>query len=152
VQAFGPLSGINVVNYYGPRIYNILGITTRESLLIIDTNGVLAIVYCTTGLALLDRVGRIKPLIVSAAGLATALLINAIQGQYFNTDNAAQMRSMAAMNFLFSFFYTPLGIISWVYPAEIFPVEVFGACDYDVYELDGEFDFCAVYAAGVDGY
>ncbi|KAF7591676.1 hypothetical protein BBP40_001254 [Aspergillus hancockii] len=124
VQAFGPLSGINVINYYGPRIYEILGITTRESLLIIGINGALAIVYCTIGLYVLDRVGRIKPLIVSAAGLATALLINAVQGQYFNPGNASQMRSMVAMNFLFSFFYTPLGIISWVYPAEIFPVEV----------------------------
>ncbi|KAE8420321.1 general substrate transporter [Aspergillus pseudocaelatus] len=124
VQAFGPLSGINVINYYGPRIYEILGITTRESLLIIGINGALAIVYCTIGLGLLDRVGRIKPLMASAGGTATALLINAVQGQYFNPENANQMRSMVAMNFLFSFFYTPLGIISWVYPAEIFPVEV----------------------------
>ncbi|KZM26568.1 uncharacterized protein EKO05_0005418 [Ascochyta rabiei] len=28
------------------------------------------------------------------------------------------------MNFAFSFFYTPLDLISWVYPAEVFPVEV----------------------------
>lgn len=123
VQAFGPLSGINVVNYYGPRIYNILGISTRESLLIIGISGALSIVWCTIGLALLDRVGRVKPLLVSAAGLAAALLVNAVQGQYFNPSNGAQLRSMVAMNFAFSFFYTPLGIISWVYPAEIFPVE-----------------------------
>jgi MFS family permease len=124
VQAFGPLSGINVINYYGPRIYEILGVSTRESLLIIGINGALSIVWCSIGLALLDRVGRIKPLLISAAGLATALLINAVQGQYFNPNNGAQLRSMVAMNFLFSFFYTPLGIISWVYPAEVFPVEV----------------------------
>ncbi|KAF9873843.1 hypothetical protein CkaCkLH20_08577 [Colletotrichum karsti] len=124
VQAFGPLSGINVINYYGPRIYSILNIPVRESLLIIGINGALSIVWCSIGLYLLDRVGRIKPLLVSATGMASALLINAVQGQYFNTENANQMRSMVAMNFLFSFFYTPLGIISWVYPAEIFPVEV----------------------------
>ncbi|KAH7074495.1 general substrate transporter [Paraphoma chrysanthemicola] len=123
VQAFGPLSGINVINYYGPRIYEILGISTRESLLIIGISGALSIVWCTIGLALLDRVGRVKPLLVSAAGLAAALLVNAIQGQYLDPSNGAQLRSMVAMNFLFSFFYTPLGIISWVYPAEIFPVE-----------------------------
>lgn len=124
VQAFGPLSGINVINYYGPRIYSILGISTRESLMIVGISGALSIVWCTIGLALLDRVGRVKPLIVSAAGLAAALLVNAIQGQYFSPSNSAQLRSMVAMNFVFSLFYTPLGIISWVYPAEIFPVEV----------------------------
>jgi hypothetical protein len=46
-----------------------------------------------------------------------------VQAQYLNINNSAQLRSMVAMNFVFSFFYTPLGIISWVYPAEIFPVE-----------------------------
>ncbi|KAL1598473.1 hypothetical protein SLS59_006757 [Nothophoma quercina] len=124
VQAFGPLSGINVINYYGPRIYEILGISTRESLLIIGISGALSIVWCSIGLAILDKLGRIKPLLISAAGLAAALLVNAVQGQYFNPNNGAQLRSMVAMNFAFSFFYTPLGIISWVYPAEIFPVEV----------------------------
>ncbi|KAL4893749.1 general substrate transporter [Aspergillus ambiguus] len=124
VQAFGPLSGMNVINYYGPRIYDILGIDNQTSLMIIGISGALSIVYCTIGLYLVDKVGRIKPLIVSAAFLAAALLINAVQGQYMDPNNPNQLRSMVAMNFVFSLFYTPLGIISWVYPAEIFPVEV----------------------------
>ncbi|KAH8659955.1 general substrate transporter [Xylariales sp. PMI_506] len=124
VQAFGPLSGINVINYYGPRIYGILGIKTQTSLMIIGISGALSIVYCTIGLYTLDKIGRIKPLIVSAAGLGAALLVNAVQAQYLNENNTNQLRSMVAMNFVFSLFYTPLGIISWVYPAEIFPVEV----------------------------
>ncbi|KAI0156261.1 general substrate transporter [Pestalotiopsis sp. NC0098] len=124
VQAFGPLSGINVINYYGPRIYSILGIDTQTSLMIIGISGALSIVYCTIGLWALDKVGRVKPLIVSAAGLGAALLVNAVQAQHLNPENHNQLRSMVAMNFVFSLFYTPLGIISWVYPAEIFPVEV----------------------------
>ncbi|KAK8009816.1 general substrate transporter [Apiospora arundinis] len=117
------LGGINVINYYGPSIYKILGISTQQSLLIIGISGALSIVYCSVGLLLLDRVGRVKPLLVSAAGLAAALLVNAVQAQYFHESNTNQLRSMVAMNFVFSMFYTPLGIISWVYPAEIFPVE-----------------------------
>lgn len=92
--------------------------------MIIGISGALSIVYCTIGLWLLDRVGRVKPLVVSAAGLGAALLVNAVQAQYLNPENTNQLRSMVAMNFVFSLFYTPLGIISWVYPAEIFPVEV----------------------------
>ncbi|KAL2134793.1 hypothetical protein VTI74DRAFT_10777 [Chaetomium olivicolor] len=124
IQAFGPLSGINVINYYGSRMYGILGISAQTSLMIIGISGALSIVYCTIGLRLLEKLGRIKPLIVSAAGLAAALLVNAVQGQYFNADNGNQLRSMVAMNFVFSLFYTPLGNTSWVYPAEILPVEV----------------------------
>ena len=119
VQAFGPLSGINVINYYGPRIYEILEIDTRTSLMIIGISGALSVVYCTIGLLVVDKVGRIKPLILSAAGMAAALVANAAMSQHLNQNNANQLRAMVAMNFVFSLFYTPLGIISWVYPAEI---------------------------------
>ncbi|KXH33494.1 hypothetical protein CSIM01_10550 [Colletotrichum simmondsii] len=124
VQAFSPLSGINVINYFGPRIYELLGIGTQTSLMIIGINGALGIIYNTVGLWLLDRIGRVRPLIASAVGLAAALLVNAVQFQYLDRSNADQLRSMVAMNFVFGFFFTPLGIISWVYPAEIFPLEI----------------------------
>ncbi|KAI9667910.1 MAG: hypothetical protein M1821_000730 [Bathelium mastoideum] len=124
VQALGPLSGINVINYYGPQIYKILGFSNQTSLMIIGISGALSIVYCTIGLWLLDRVGRIKPLIVSAAGLAASLVVNAALSQHLDPSNGNLLRAMVAMNFVFSLFYTPLGIISWVYPAEIFPVEI----------------------------
>ncbi|OCT46896.1 hypothetical protein CLCR_02626 [Cladophialophora carrionii] len=109
---------------YGPRIYKLLRIDTQTSLMIIGISGGLSIIYCSIGLYLIDKVGRVKPLIVCAFFLATSLLVNAVQAQYLNPANENQLRSMVAMNFVFSLFYSPLGIISWVYPAEIFPVEV----------------------------
>lgn len=124
VQAFGPLSGINVINYYGTRIYSSLGIDTRTTLMIIGISGGLSIIYCTIGLWALERVGRIRPLIVSAAGMAAALVCNAAMSQHYNESNTNQLRAMVAMNFVFSLFYTSPGIISWVYPAEIFPVDI----------------------------
>jgi hypothetical protein len=84
--------------------------------MIIGISGALSIVYCSIGLYMIDKIGRIKPLIVSAAFLAAALLVNAVQAQYINPNNGNQLRSMVAMNFVFSLFYTPLGIISWVNP------------------------------------
>ncbi|KAJ5372716.1 hypothetical protein N7517_004722 [Penicillium concentricum] len=124
VQAFGVLSGINVINYYGTRIYATLGFDTQMSLMIIGISGALSIVFCTGGLWALERVGRIKPLIVAAAGMAGALLCNAAMSQHWDEGNQNQLRAMVAMNFVFSFFYTFVGIISWVYPAEIFPVDI----------------------------
>lgn len=124
VQAFGPLSGINVINYYGTRIYASLGIDTKTSLMIIGISGALSIVYCTGGLWALERVGRIKPLIIGSAGMALALVCNAAMSQHYDETNNNELRAMVAMNFVFSFFYTFIGIISWVYPAEIFPVDI----------------------------
>ncbi|RAH42504.1 sugar porter family MFS transporter [Aspergillus brunneoviolaceus CBS 621.78] len=124
VQAFGPLSGINVINYYATRIYSSLGFDTRTTLMIVGISGALSIVWATIGLWALERVGRVKPLIISAAGMAGALVCNAAMSQHWNENNANQLRAMVAMNFVFSFFYTAPGIISWVYPAEIFPVDI----------------------------
>jgi MFS family permease len=131
IQAFGQLSGINVVNYYGVTIYNLLGIDTRTGLMIIGISGSLSIVYCALGLYFLERVGRIKPMIFSAIGCALTLLVNAVLSQFYVASatqalstNANALRAMVAMNLVFSFFFTFTGIITWVYPAEIFPVEI----------------------------
>jgi hypothetical protein len=111
-------------------IYKILGITTGTSLMIVGIGGALSILYCAGGLYLLDRIGRVRPLIFSAVGCGLALLVNAILSQYyvvqsgFQTSNGNALRAMVAMNFVFSFFFTFTGIISWVYPAEIFPIEI----------------------------
>lgn len=130
IQAFGQFSGINVINYYGVSIYQLLGINTRTSLMIIGISGSLSIVYCALGLYFLERVGRIKPMIFSALGCAFTLLVNAVLSQYYVTGSLSKdpnpnaLRAMVAMNLVFSFFFTFTGIITWVYPAEIFPVEI----------------------------
>ncbi|KAH6674947.1 general substrate transporter [Halenospora varia] len=130
IQAFGQLSGINVINYYGVTIYKLLGIDTRTSLMIIGISGSLSIVYCALGLYFLERFGRIKPMVFSALGMAGTLLVNGVLSQFYitgslskNPDPAA-LRAMVAMNLVFSLFFTFTGIITWVYPAEIFPVEI----------------------------
>ncbi|KAK5680159.1 hypothetical protein LTS10_007086 [Elasticomyces elasticus] len=107
IQAFGQLSGINVINYYGNEIYKLLGIDTATSLKIVGISGALSIVYRVIGLWLLDRVGRIKPMIVATAGCALALLVNSVLSQYYvagneetTNPNGNALRAMVAMNFV----------------------------------------------------
>ncbi|KAI9488488.1 general substrate transporter [Zychaea mexicana] len=126
IQLAGQLSGINVINYYGPRIYAALDIDTQTSLMIIGISGALSIVWCTIGLWLSESIGRVKPLIIACYGMACCLLINAVLSQTVvaaGTTNHNALRASVSMNFLISFFFTPLGINSWIYPAEIFNTE-----------------------------
>ncbi|KAL4900631.1 hypothetical protein BDW74DRAFT_188072 [Aspergillus multicolor] len=125
-QFFCQTSGLNVINYYGPRIYESLNINTQTSLMIIGISGTLSLLYTTAALALIDRVGRVKPLIVGALGCAAAMLINAVLNRFFpaGSENHHALRAEVAMNFVIQFFFVALGVISWVYPSEIFPTEV----------------------------
>ena len=59
--------------------------------MIIGISGALSIIYCTIGLWLLDRVGRVKPLIVSAGGCALALIVNAALSQHLHGAGPNQL-------------------------------------------------------------
>ena len=115
-----------VINYYGQEIYLLLGIETGTALKIVGISGALSIIYCMIGLYILDRVGRVKPLLVATTGCALALLVNAILSQYYVAgkdlaagSNENALRAMVAMNFVFSFFFTMIGIITWVYVSSV---------------------------------
>jgi sugar porter (SP) family MFS transporter len=122
IQAFTQTSGVNVIGYYGPRIYATLGFSVSTSLFIIGIYGAFAQLWNTVCLAVMDRVGRKKLLLPSMVGMGAALCVNATLAHYFDPDtstNQHALRANVAMNFVFSVFFTSLGVISWVYPAEI---------------------------------
>jgi sugar porter (SP) family MFS transporter len=122
IQALTQTSGINVINYYGPRIYATLGVSVSTSLFIIGVYGAFAQVWNTVCLAVLDRIGRKKLLVPSVFGMGAALCVNATLAHYFDPETTANqnaLRASVSMNFVFSIFFTSLGVISWIYPAEI---------------------------------
>jgi hypothetical protein len=101
-----------------------LGIELGTSLKIIGISGSLSLLWTTSGLLSLDRVGRVKPLIFSASGMAAALIVNSVMAKFYvladnPNPNHDALRGMVAMNFVFSLFFTYVGIISWVYPPEV---------------------------------
>lgn len=75
-------------------------------------------------LAFLDCIGRINALIISAAGMTCALVVNAAISQHRDSKNLGQTTCYGCHEYVFSFFFTITEIISWVYPAEIFPISL----------------------------
>ncbi|OQU96545.1 hypothetical protein CLAIMM_02613 [Cladophialophora immunda] len=130
IQLFTITSGINVINYYGPRIYSYLHFSTTRSLMIIGIYGALAQVYNTICIAFVDRVGRRKLLIPSMLGMGAALCVNAtlshfyIDGKQDPSRNENALRACVAMYFVFSVFFTSLGCISWIFSSEVFPTAI----------------------------
>ncbi|KAL1965387.1 hypothetical protein VTN77DRAFT_5824 [Rasamsonia byssochlamydoides] len=127
IQAFTQCSGTNVIQYYGPRIYATLGLSTSTSLMIIGIWGALAVFWNTVFMSFIDRVGRRKLLIPSMLGMGATLCVEATLAHYFDPDSAtndAALRAAISMFFVFTLFFTALGLISWVYPSEIFPTAI----------------------------
>ncbi|EER26394.1 major facilitator superfamily protein [Coccidioides posadasii C735 delta SOWgp] len=127
IQASTQCSGINVINYYGPRIYAALGFETSRSLMIIGVSGALAQAWNTLCLLVLDRIGRRTLLIPSLIGMGATLCVEATLFEFFHPEtsrNANALRAQVAMYFVFSLFFTSLGVISWIYPSEIFPTAI----------------------------
>lgn len=121
LQLSSQLSGVNVINYYGPRIYSALNFGLQESLLIIGINGALSVCETALGFVVVDKIGRVKPLIVGAFGMAFALLVEAVLASTIDANptpssNQNALRASVAMNSVFSVFFTPVGIIGWVSP------------------------------------
>lgn len=127
IQALTQTSGVNVIGYYGPRIYATLGFSVSKSLFIIGIYGAFAQLWNTVCLATIDQIDRKKLLLPSMFGMGAALCVNATLAHYFNPDtstNENALRASVSMNFVFSVFFTSLGVISWVYPAEIMPTAI----------------------------
>lgn len=123
IQLFTQLSGVNVIGYFGPRIYSALGYTTTSALFIQAIYGALALLWNTVCLAVVDRVGRRKLLIPSMIGMGAALCVEATLVRYYDpqtTTNHNALRASVAMNFVFSIFFTSLGVISWIFAGEVF--------------------------------
>lgn len=124
IQAFTQCSGTNVIMYYGPRIYSALGYSSSVSLMIPGVWGALAVFWNTLFMLFIDRVGRRKLLIPSMLGMGAVLCVEATLANYFDpstSHNGPALRAAISMFFLFSLFFTSLGLISWIYPAEVFP-------------------------------
>ncbi|PWY92342.1 general substrate transporter [Aspergillus heteromorphus CBS 117.55] len=130
MQVFTQCSGTNVISNYNPSLYQILGLSQSTSLILQGIWGALAQFWNTVFILFIDRVDRRKLLLPSLLGMGASMCVEAIMGQvYGNFEDASAtnpnaIRGAIAMFFVFSLFYTSLGLISWIYPSEIFPTAI----------------------------
>ncbi|GLB40553.1 putative general substrate transporter [Lyophyllum shimeji] len=127
VQIFTQLTGINVINYFGPQMYTSLGVTGSKALLVQGIYGAVGPIANLFFITLvLDRVGRKKPLMFGAASFVATFSILAAIVATNPPDaphpNTAAQRAGIAMIFLTSVFFSlSFGPVSWVLASEVFP-------------------------------
>ncbi len=123
VAMFNQFSGINAILYYAPRIFELSGLAAADSLyqsiLIGVTNGIFTI----AGLALIDRVGRKKLLIVGSVGMSVCLGL--VAKTFYSQDFSGFVLLIYLLIYIM-FFAFSTGAVIWVLIAEVFPNKVRG--------------------------
>jgi sugar porter (SP) family MFS transporter len=117
------LSGINVVIYYAPTIFQSVGFSSTQTQ-IVATVGVGLVNMLTTILAmfLIDRIGRRKLLYIGFTGAAITLMIISMSAQ-LSAANLSMITFIAALGFIASFAIA-LGPIPHIMMSEVFPIHV----------------------------
>ena len=120
IAAFNQLSGINAILYYLNDIFAAAGFSRMSSNLQAVAIGVMNLVATLVGMALIDRVGRKRLLLIGALGTAASLACVAAIF-YFNSHRSLLVVALVAY---IGFFAISQGAVIWVYISEVFPNRV----------------------------
>ena len=135
LAVFQQLVGINVVFYYGAVLWQAVGFSENDALLINVLSGALSIGACIVSLLLVDRIGR-KPLLwIGSAGMAVTLAaVTAAFGTGTLADDGRLVLSdsmgvlaLVAANLYVIFFNASWGPVMWVMLGEMFPNQIRGS-------------------------
>jgi sugar porter (SP) family MFS transporter len=120
VASFNQLSGINALIYYTADIFAMAGAGRTSALWQSVTIGVTNLVFTLLAMAVIDRVGRKRLLLVGSLGLAACLFIAA----YAFERRIGGVLVLGSLIGYIAFFAVSQGAVIWVYLAEIFPNRV----------------------------
>ena len=135
LATFQQLVGINVIFYYGAVLWQAVGFSENDALLINVVSGALSIASVGAALLMIDKVGR-KPLLwIGSAGMTVTLILAAIAFSTATLDEAGQPQLSSAMgalalvgaNLYVMFFNFSWGPVMWVMLGEMFPNQIRGS-------------------------
>lgn len=123
VAMFNQFSGINAILYYAPRIFELTGLSSKDSMLQPVLIGVTNGLFTMLGLVIIDRVGRKKLLITGSIGMAFCLSLIA---RSFYLENFQGYELLLLLTGYIMFFAFSTGAVIWVIISEVFPNTVRG--------------------------
>lgn len=134
LAVFQQLVGINVVFYYGAVLWQSVGFTEGDALLINVVSGSVSIGAVMAALLLIDKVGRKPLLLIGSLGMAVSLAAvvvafssaKTVNGQLAMNEGMGTLALIAA-NVYVVFFNFSWGPVMWVMLGEMFPNQMRGS-------------------------
>ncbi|MBF7073880.1 sugar porter family MFS transporter [Glaciecola sp. MH2013] len=135
LATFQQLVGINVVFYYGAVLWQAVGFSESDALLINIISASVSIAACLITFKVIDKVGRKPLLTIGSIGMAVSL--GAMVVAFLNSDFDASSNSLdmgelgtvalIAANAYVFFFNLSWGPVMWVMLGEMFPNQIRGS-------------------------
>ncbi|MCU1088454.1 sugar porter family MFS transporter [Stenotrophomonas maltophilia] len=134
LACFQQLVGINVVFYYGVVLWQAVGFSENDALLINVLSGALSIGACVVTVLLIDRIGR-KPLLwFGSAGMSLSLALvvvafasGSLADGHLQLPGRMGTLALVAANAYVVFFNLSWGPVMWVMLGEMFPNQIRGS-------------------------
>lgn len=135
LATFQQLVGINVVFYYGAVLWQAVGFSESDALLINIIGASVSIAACLITLKVIDKVGRKPLLTIGSMGMAVTLLTMVVAFANSDYDPATKSLVMGdlgtvaliAANAYVFFFNLSWGPVMWVMLGEMFPNQIRGS-------------------------
>ncbi len=121
LAVFNQLSGINVIMYYAPLIFEKSGLATDVAMLNTVAVGVTNLVLTIVAMFFIDRLGRKTLLLIGAVGMFFSLF-GAAMNFYSGVPGGIGIL-ICIVGFIASFAFSQ-GAVIWVFLSEIFPNKV----------------------------
>jgi len=122
LAVFNQLSGINVIMYYAPMIFEKAGASIDAALMQAIFVGVTNLLFTIIAMFFIDRFGRKTLLLIGAVGMSLSL---AGAGLHYYFENIfTQVWILVFIISFIAFFAFSQGAVIWVFLAEVFPNKV----------------------------
>ncbi|HQT92539.1 MAG TPA: sugar porter family MFS transporter, partial [Candidatus Kryptobacter bacterium] len=119
---FAQMSGINVIMYYAPMIFEKAGASTGAAMLEAIAVGVTNLIFTILAMFFIDRIGRRPLLMIGAVGMFISLAGAALH--YYDGNLVGDMAMVACIVGFVAFFAFSQGAVIWVFLSEIFPNKI----------------------------
>ena len=116
---FAQMSGINVIMYYAPMIFEKAGASTGAAMLQAIAVGVTNLIFTILAMFFIDKIGRRPLLMIGAVGMFISLAGAALH--YYDPNLLGDVAMVGCIVGFVAFFAFSQGAVIWVFLSEIFP-------------------------------
>lgn len=119
---FGQLTGINIIMYYAPMIFEKAGASTNSAMLEAVGVGVTNMAFTILAMFFIDKIGRRPLLIIGIVGMFLSLSGAALH--YYSQSVFGSTVMVVSIVAFVAFFAFSVGAVIWVFMSEIFPNKI----------------------------